>query len=104
MHKAVYDKADTISPVLDKIRSYARRAAWYDDEGENTHNPFKKIRVNRRRKQNRDLEHDGLARGGIEGRQPSRNTSQQDELKMMLTRQRQDKRAIATHKKKMLQH
>lgn len=56
-------KADTISPV-DKIRSYARRAAWYDDEGEHTHNPFKKIRVNRRRKQHaaRDLE-----RGGIEG-------------------------------------
>lgn len=59
----------TLSPRLDKIRSYARRAAWYDDEGEHTHNPFKKIRVNRRRKQHaaRDLERGGLARGGIEG-------------------------------------
>lgn len=59
----------TLSPRLDKIRSYARRAAWYDDEGEHTHNPFKKIRVNRRRKQHaaRDLERGGLDRGGIEG-------------------------------------
>ncbi|EED21985.1 conserved hypothetical protein [Talaromyces stipitatus ATCC 10500] len=43
---------------MHKIRSYARRAAWYDDEGESTHNPFKKIRVNRRRKRTRDIERD----------------------------------------------
>lgn len=62
-------EANTNSPVLDKIRSYARRAAWYDNEGENTHNPFKKIRVNRRRKQNatRDIEQGVLARGGNQG-------------------------------------
>ncbi|KAE8554803.1 hypothetical protein TMatcc_005656 [Talaromyces marneffei ATCC 18224] len=54
---------------MHKIRSYARRAAWYDNEGENTHNPFKKIRVNRRRKQNatRDIEQGVLARGGNQG-------------------------------------
>lgn len=82
MHKAVCDKADTNSPGLDKIRSYARRAAWYDDEGEHTHNPFKKIRVNRRRKQHaRDLERGGLARGGIEGKQLTENTFQQEKSK-----------------------
>lgn len=97
----MYDDADTTSPVLDKIRSYARRAAWYDDEGENTHNPFKKIRVNRRRKRNaaRDLE-----RGGIEGTlQPAITMVGKGNWKMILTCQRQDTVAIAIRKKKMLQ-
>jgi Ca2+:H+ antiporter len=74
LYKAVDDKADIISPVLDKIRSYARRAAWYDDEGETTHNPFKKIRVNRRRKHNatRDLERgaEGIFPPSMEGGRP----------------------------------
>ncbi|KUL89968.1 hypothetical protein ZTR_02955 [Talaromyces verruculosus] len=67
---------------MHKIRSYARRAAWYDDEGEHTHNPFKKIRVNRRRKHHaaRDLERGGLDRGGIEaaGQTGDRDSQEKD--------------------------
>lgn len=51
--------ADFIPLKLDRVRSYARRAAWYDEEGESTFNPFKKIRAERRRKRSKDLE-DGL--------------------------------------------
>lgn len=63
---------------MHKIRSYARRAAWYDDEGEHTHNPFKKIRVNRRRRHHaRDVER-GVARGNIDGQSDDRNSQERD--------------------------
>ncbi|OKL60913.1 hypothetical protein UA08_03561 [Talaromyces atroroseus] len=53
---------------MHKIRSYARRSAWYDEDGEASHNPFKKARVNKRRSTNtsRQLE-DGILHRSTEG-------------------------------------
>jgi Ca2+:H+ antiporter len=53
---------------LDKIRSYARRSAWYDDDGESNRNPFKKTRVNRLRPTSttRQLE-DGILHRSTDG-------------------------------------
>lgn len=52
---------------MHKIRSYARRQAWYDTDGKSSHNPFKKIRVNKQRSSSRprDLE-GGLFRHNTE--------------------------------------